>query len=396
EFASWFTKTPIIAITGSNGKTTTTSLIWYLLTSAGYNAKLVGNVGFSFAKAVYEQQTQNKFQKSIEVWVLEISSFQLDDIEKFKPHIAVLTNITPDHLDRYNYQFENYIASKFKIIKNQTETDYFIYNHNDPVTMQYLLQYNNNKAQQGSFGLEEEAITHQNQYPDKNKNIEALLIDTSTKKTQQQTPPEIKLITPVNQTILPTNKLQILGKHNLYNAMAACLAASLFGMPNSQLLKGLNSFSPLEHRLEPCGTIEGVTFINDSKATNVDSTFYALDALTQPIIWVVGGKDKGNDYNTIMHLVQQKVKTIVCLGIDNTPIDRSFAHLKIPIFYTKSAAEAVKTAFGNAQKGDAVLLSPACASFDLFKNYEDRGRQFKTAVQNLLNSITQHHPTISG
>lgn len=347
EFAGRFTSAKIIGITGSNGKTTTTSLIYHLLKTAGYSVGLVGNIGDSFALSVAQEQ--------YDYYVVEISSFQLDDIADFRSHIAILTNLTPDHLDRYNYLFDKYIAAKFNIIKNQQPTDYFIYNQEDKV-IQEKIKNVTIVGQQWPFAIKEIA---------------------KTRVTK-----EVIKITEDCQ--IPKAAYTLKGKHNLYNALAAVTAAHLVGVAKDMIIKGLQSFQALEHRLETVQIIEEVTFINDSKATNIDSTWYALDAMNQQTIWIVGGVDKGNDYTTLLNLVKEKVKGIICLGKDNEKILSSFAHLSIPLLETTSMEKAVQMSQALAQKEAVVLLSPACASFDLFANYEDRGKKFKKAVNNLL------------
>lgn len=347
EFASRFTSAKIIGITGSNGKTTTTSLIYHLLKTAGYSVGLVGNIGDSFALSVAQEQ--------YDYYVVEISSFQLDDIADFRSHIAILTNLTPDHLDRYNCLFDKYIAAKFNIIKNQQPTDYFIYNQEDKV-IQEKIKNVTIVGQHWPFAIEEMA---------------------KTRVTK-----EVIKITEDCQ--IPKVAYTLKGKHNLYNALAAVTAAHLVGVAKDMIIKGLQSFQPLEHRLETVQVIEEVTFINDSKATNIDSTWYALDAMNQQTIWIVGGVDKGNDYTTLLNLVKEKVKGIICLGKDNEKILSSFAHLSIPLLETTSMEKAVQMSQALAEKEAVVLLSPACASFDLFANYEDRGKKFKKAVNNLL------------
>jgi len=351
EFAARYTPAKIIAITGSNGKTTTTLLTYHIFKKAGLNVGLAGNVGKSFALSVL----QNQF----DYYVLEISSFQLDDIVSFKPHIAVLLNITPDHLDRYNYNFQNYIDSKFLITKNQTPSDYFIYCYDDKVI-------------KNNF---------------QNKNIQAQAIPFSIKETL----PTGGYISE-NQLIININKnqfnmsildLSLEGKHNQYNSLAAGIASFVSNIRKEVIRESLSDFEAVEHRLEKVLKIRGIEFINDSKATNVNSTWYALETVKKPIIWIVGGVDKGNDYSELEALVKEKVKTIVCLGIDNTKILKAFEHLNIPMYDTKSMEEAVRTAYKAGVPGDVVLLSPACASFDLFQNYEDRGKKFKNAVRDL-------------
>ncbi len=349
EFAARYTQAPIIAITGSNGKTTTTSLIYHLLKKSGINAALVGNIGFSFAEKVVED--------TADVYVLEISSFQLDNTVDFHPHIAIITNITPDHLDRYNYDFQQYVQSKFQITKNQAPNNHLIYCGDDSVIKQHL-DTHQVQAQTHAFSLK------------KNNNSSIYLSDQRI---------EIH-----NEWQIDVNLFPLQGRHNCYNAMAAVMAAKLMEVSQEAVETALSSFSSLEHRLEPVATINEVDFINDSKATNVDAVWYALDAMTKPCIWIVGGVDKGNEYEAIMELVQQKVKAIICLGVDNTKLHQTFQHLQKPMKNARSAKESVEIAKQWATPGDAVLLSPACASFDLFNNYIDRGNQFKKAVEALL------------
>jgi UDP-N-acetylmuramoylalanine--D-glutamate ligase len=341
----------IVGITGSNGKTTTTSLIYHIFKEAGINCALVGNIGYSIARQVKEDPK--------EWYVAEISSFQLDDIKTFRPDIAVLTNITEDHLDRYDYKFENYIKSKFRIAMNQTKDDYFIYCEDDPVTMQYLNEHpiNTNLL---PFTMQSEPV--------RGAFImnEQMTIKTSDEKMQ-----------------MSVYDFTLKGKHNQYNTMAAGLAASIVGIRKSKIREAVQSFESLEHRMEFVVTVRGVDFINDSKATNVNSTWYALKSMNKPTILILGGVDKGNDYGMLRDLVKEKVKAIVCLGVDNTKIHEAFKDDVKLIADTKSAEDAVKTAFRFADPGDVILLSPACASFDLFNNYEDRGEQFKQAVRNL-------------
>ena len=341
----------IIGITGSNGKSTTTALTYHICKHGGLDCALVGNIGYSFARQVAEDPKP--------LYVCEISSFQLDDIMDFRSDVAILTNITEDHLDRYDYKFENYIASKFRITKNQTSSDYFIYNADDPVIQQHV----------GQFQI------HSNPLP----------------FTMQQEPNKGGFIGKGQMTInTGSEKLQmsiydfaLKGIHNQYNTMAAGIASATVGIRKEKIREAIQSFESLEHRMEYVSTIRGVEFINDSKATNVNSTWYALESMDKPTILILGGVDKGNDYSLIRDLVREKVKAIVCMGIDNRKIHEAFAH-DVPLMVnTASAEEAVKAAFHFATKGDTVLLSPACASFDLFKNYEDRGRQFKEAVRDL-------------
>ena len=351
EFASKYTNATIIGITGSNGKTTTTMLTNHILKAGGLNVGMAGNIGDSFAQMVAES--------NIDYYVLEISSFQLDDIESFKPHIAIMTNISPDHLDRYNYKFENYIASKFRIAENQTEDDYFIYDADDQVLTDWLATHPV-KSKLLPFSIEkkiEEGACL------KNKKIK---ISTNNKKIK-----------------MSTDKLALEGNHNLKNAMAASTVAKLLNVRKATIRESLENFQAVEHRLEKVLKIHDVQYINDSKATNVNATFYALDSISKPIVWIVGGVDKGNDYASLMPLVREKVKAIICLGLDNSKIISAFGDVVDFMTETVSMDDAVRVAYKITQKGDSVLLSPACASFDLFDNYEDRGRQFKNAVRSL-------------
>ena len=351
EFAAPFTDAILIGITGSNGKTTTTMLTYHLLKSGGLNVGLGGNIGKSFAWQVAE----NKF----DAYVLELSSFQLDGSFTFKPHISVLTNLSPDHLDRYDYKYENYINSKFRITQNQTEEDFFIYDADDSVIEQWL-KNNTIKAQKIPFSL--------------TKNLE------KGASIQDKT---MKINTSENEFTMDTTHLALEGKHNLKNAMAAASVAQLMKIRKQTIRESLSNFQGVEHRLEKVLKIQNVQYINDSKATNVNATFFALDSVTTPTVWIVGGVDKGNDYQELMGLVNEKVKAIICLGVDNKKIIDAFGSIVDVMVEVSSMTDAVKTAQHIAEKGDTVLLSPACASFDLFENYEDRGRQFKQAVQNL-------------
>lgn len=355
EFAAQYTDSLIVGITGSNGKTTTTMLTHHLFKEAGLEVGLGGNIGYSFAELV---ATYNP-----PYYVLEISSFQLDGINHFAPHIAVLLNITPDHLDRYNYQFENYIASKFRIAMNQTENDYLIYDADDPVIAEYLASHPV-KSTLIPFSIEKELPN--GAYLKDNK-IRIML------KEQQ-----IAEVTEID-----IEELSLRGKHNVKNTMAAAVAARLVNIRNASLRESLKGFKGADHRLEEVKVIDEVTYINDSKATNVNSVYYALDTIKTPIVWIVGGQDKGNDYNALLPYVHEKVKAIVCLGVDNTPILQSFYSVIDHIVETRSMEDAVRAAKEFAEAGDTVLLSPACASFDLFKSYEDRGDQFKAAVAKL-------------
>ncbi|ESU20165.1 UDP-N-acetylmuramoylalanine--D-glutamate ligase [Flavobacterium cauense R2A-7] len=351
EFASQFNDFVTIGITGSNGKTTTTMLTHHLLKQGGMNVGIAGNIGKSYAWQIAE----NKF----EAYVLELSSFQLDGIESFRPHIAVMTNISPDHLDRYNYDYDLYIAAKFRITKNQTEDDYFIYDDDDEAIVKWLSE-NEIKAKKIPFSLVKKL--EEGAYAD-----------------------EENITTHINndEFIMPINELALEGKHNVKNAMAATTVAQLMRIRKETIRESLSNFQGVEHRLEKVLKIQNVQYINDSKATNVNATFFALDSMNTPTIWIVGGVDKGNDYAELMPLVREKVKGIICLGVDNSKIMKAFEDVVDVMIETTSMTDAVKIAQRMAEKGDTVLLSPACASFDLFENYEDRGKQFKNAVQNL-------------
>lgn len=351
EFASQYTDSLIVGITGSNGKTTTTLLTHHIFKEAGLQVGLGGNIGYSFAELV---ATENP-----PYYVLEISSFQLDGIERFAPHIAVLLNITPDHLDRYDYKFENYINSKFRIAMNQTENDYLIYDADDEVITQWLSTHTI-KSKLIPFSIEKELPQG------------AFLKDN-----------KIYIMLENQTTEIDVEEISLRGKHNIKNTMAASVAARLVNIRNNSLRESLKGFKGAPHRLEEVKVVDGVTYVNDSKATNVNSVFYALDTIKTPIVWIVGGQDKGNDYNSLLPYVHEKVRAIVCLGVDNSPIIQSFHNTIGTLVETRSMDEAVKLAQGFAQEGDTVLLSPACASFDLFKNYEERGDLFKAAVQKL-------------
>lgn len=344
----------IIAITGSNGKTTTTSLICHLLKTAGKDAAAVGNIGNSFARQVALDPK--------EWYVIEVSSFQLDGIVDFRPDIAVLTNITPDHLDRYEGSFEKYAASKFRIAAHQKEDDYFIINIDDEGTIKNL-QTDNIKARIINITMEENRLNNNDGGFVNNQEVNMKLNNDFLG--------------------LPIIDLSLKGKHNLYNTMAAGISAMAAGLRSSALKESFSSFEGLEHRLEYVATIRGVEFINDSKGTNLNSVWFALESMEKPTILILGGKDKGNDYNEIMDQVREKVKAVVCMGADNAPIVKAFEGVIDIIADTSSAKEAVAAAYALAEPGDVVLLSPGCASFDLFENYEDRGRQFKQAVKEL-------------
>lgn len=350
EFASKFTNATLVAITGSNGKTTTASLTYHLL-KQDLDVGLAGNIGDSFAKQILEENHN--------YYVLEVSSFQLDDIKDFKPKIAILTNITPDHLDRYDYKFENYIASKFRIVEKQTEDDFFIYDADDPVIENWI-KSNTIKSKKLPFSLNK--IVENGAYI-KNKEI-IITIDN-------------------NQITMPIKKLALDGKHNVKNAMAASTAAHLLKIRKQTIRESLENFQGVEHRLENVLRINKVQYINDSKATNVNATYFALESMQAPTVWIVGGEDKGNDYRELFPFVNEKVKAIICLGIDNAKLMENFGNMVDVIIETQFMSEAVKIAYKVASAGDNVLLSPACASFDLFENYEDRGRQFKDSVRKL-------------
>ena len=354
EFAARYDNAKKICITGSNGKTTTTSLIHYLLKESGLNVGLGGNIGKSYALQVATEKH--------DYYVLEISSFQLDDTYDFRPDIAVITNITPDHLDRYDHKMENYVRAKFKITRNLRPEDCFIFDSDDAITIEHLSKIVL-KAKMLPFSQEQKNLP-QGAWLDGNRIV----------VRYEQSESEIYL-----------RELALGGKHNVYNSMAAALAAKASGIDDEVIRNSLKSFSPIEHRLEPVLSVRDVMYINDSKATNVDSAWYALECQTRPVVWIVGGKDKGNDYSVLNDLVRDKVKAIVCLGVDNRKIHEAFAPIvgEDRIYDTSSAAEAVLTSSTLASAGDVVLLSPCCASFDLFENYEDRGRQFKNAVRKL-------------
>lgn len=351
EFAYRYTKGKIIAITGSNGKTTTTSLTYHILKEGGLNVGVAGNIGKSFAQMVAEDDK--------EYYVLEISSFQLDGIVSFRPHIAVLLNITPDHLDRYDYKMENYVASKFRITENQTPSDYFIYDADDPVITQWL-ENNEIKAQKLPFSMEKEIKQGAYSLNDK-----------------------IQVMTNYQTFEIEVETMSLKGKHNVKNTMAASVSSRLLEVRKESIRESLRGFVGEPHRLEQVKTVEGVAYINDSKATNVNSVFFALDTMKTPVVWIVGGVDKGNDYSPLLPYVHEKVKAIVCLGVDNRVILQSFGNVIPNMVEARSMEEAVKYAHQFAVSGDTVLLSPACASFDLFQNYEDRGNQFKKEVEKL-------------
>lgn len=352
EFAGYFTNAFKVCVTGSNGKTTTALLTWHMLNSAGLNAGLAGNIGNSFAMQVA--------LKKHDYYVLEISSFQLDGMFEFKADIAVLLNITPDHLDRYDNDFNNYKNSKFRIIQNQTSADAFIYCNDDAVINQEL----------------------------RNRTVKAKKYPFSIKSKFQQNGAwlsENELEIKINTTHIRMNveQLALQGRHNIYNSMAAGIGANLVGLRKEAIKQCLANFQNVEHRLEFVANVHGIEFINDSKATNVNAAWWALESATKPVIWIAGGIDKGNDYSILNELVRKKVKAIVCLGTDNSAVHKAFADMVGDIVETRSATEAVNAAYYLAEPGDVVLLSPTCASFDLFDNFEDRGNQFKQAVKQL-------------
>ncbi len=349
EFAGRYSNAKMICISGTNGKTTTTLLTYHILKNAGLNVGLGGNIGHSFARLVAEEQ--------FDIYVLEISSFQLDGNREFRPYISVLTNITPDHLDRYDYELSKYAASKFKLAQNQTAEDYFIYCCDDPITMEYMSL---KKTQGQGIPI---SIKTENQ-PGAFAGNGFIQIQLKNK----------------NKIDIPMEDLTLSGIHNTYNSMAAAVVASLLDVRKETIRESLSNFQNAEHRLEFVRKVNGIDFINDSKATNVNSAWYALESMDKPVIWIAGGVDKGNNYKELKPLVKEKVKYIVCLGLDNIKIHQAFQNDVDMIVNTLSAKEAVHVAYRLAQAGESVLLSPACASFDLFDDYQDRGRQFKEAV----------------
>ena len=350
EFAGRYTHAKMICITGSNGKTTTTSLIYHILKNAGYNVGIAGNIGRSLALQVAEEEH--------DYYVIELSSFQLDNMYDFKADIAVLMNITPDHLDRYDFKMQNYVDAKMRIIQNQTPQDAFVFWNDDPIVAEELKKYNI-KARLCPFSeFKSNSVIG---YVDKDEYV-------------------IEGPTPFN---MEQEELALRGKHNLYNSLAAGITADLAGVSNEQIREGLKTFEGVEHRLEKAGRVRGVEFINDSKATNVNACWYALDSMRTPVVLILGGKDKGNDYSEIFDLVKEKCIGLVFLGVDNTKLHAAFDGFGIPIADVKSMKDCVDECFKMAKPGSTVLLSPCCASFDLFKNMEDRGEQFKECVKNL-------------
>jgi UDP-N-acetylmuramoylalanine--D-glutamate ligase len=351
EFAGRYTTAKKICITGSNGKTTTTNLMYHMMKKAGLNVAMTGNVGSSFAMAVAEG--------GYDYYVIELSSFQLDGMYDFRADIAILMNITPDHLDRYDHEMQKYIDSKLRVTQNQTESDYFIWCADDPVSVDEM----------------------------KKRHLVSCSLPFSVEKTQGMAAfaEDENLIIDITQKIslMTIHDLALKGRHNTYNSMAAAIAGKVLNIRKETIRESLTDFQGVEHRLEPVIMVAGINFINDSKATNVNSTWYAIECMKTDVVWIVGGIDKGNDYSELFPVVRQKVKAIVCLGKDNKKIIESFKEIVPTIVETLSMDEAVRSAYYLAHKGDTVLLSPACASFDLFNNYEDRGRQFKQAVRNL-------------
>ena len=341
----------IIAVTGSNGKTTTTSLIYHICRHAGRDCALVGNIGVSFAKQVALDPK--------ELYVAEISSFQLDDIDSFRPNVAVLCNITEDHMDRYDYELNKYVFSKFRITENQEVNDVFIYNLDDETTTNSIKKFS----------------------------IKSILAPITMSKEIPQgaylANAKMHLKWKNEDVQMSIDDFTLKGKHNQYNSMAASMAATAVDIRKEKIREALQTFESLEHRMEAVGIVKGISFVNDSKATNVNSTWYALESMTQPVILILGGVDKGNDYSLLKELVKEKVKAIVCMGVDNRKIHEAFGDIVSLIVNTQNATDAVQSAYHFGNKGDVVLLSPACASFDLFKNYEDRGKQFKQAVRDL-------------
>ncbi len=355
EFAGRYTNAKKICITGSNGKTTTTLLTHHILKNAGLNVGLAGNVGKSFALQVATSD--------FDYYVIELSSFQLDDMFDFKADIAVLTNVTPDHLDRYDYKFENYINSKFRILQNQSASDAFVFNADDPASQDYLSK-DSVAAKKYAFTL--------------NSSLPYGITDGAWVEGNQ-------FIINVNQNPLPMSihELALQGKHNLANSMAAGVSGRILDLRKELVRESLEDFENIEHRMEFVARVNGITFINDSKATNVNSTWYALESMDKPVVWIAGGQDKGNDYAELNDLVKSRVKAIICMTKDSEKLHKAFGSMVRSIEDVNSAEQAVRLAYEWAHEGDVVLLSPACASFDLFESYEDRGRQFKTAVHGL-------------
>ncbi|MDE6443566.1 MAG: UDP-N-acetylmuramoyl-L-alanine--D-glutamate ligase, partial [Muribaculaceae bacterium] len=352
EFAAGFTDAKMVCITGSNGKTTTTLLTYHILRKAGLDVGLAGNVGKSLALQVATAPH--------EIYVIELSSFQLENMYQFKANIAVILNITPDHLDRYDHKMENYVAAKFRILRNQTKEDFFVYWQDDPIIREQIRQVQS-EALHLPFGLEKEEG-------------DAAFVEDGI----------VHFATPGDVWEIPRDRLSLPGLHNLYNSMAAGLSASVLKIKKEKIREALEDFEAVEHRLEYVATVDGVRYVNDSKATNVNSTWYALESMTTPTVLILGGKDKGNDYTEIEDLVSRKVKAIVCMGKDNAKLMDFFSGKVAEIADTHSLADAIEASRRFASEGDTVLLSPCCASFDLFSSYEDRGHQFKDAVRSLI------------
>ena len=351
EFAGRYDRAKKICITGSNGKTTTTSLIYHLLQLAGMNVGLGGNIGKSYA---YQVATCD-----YDIYVLEISSFQLDNMYDFKADIAVLTNITPDHLDRYDYKLENYVRAKFRITRNMDKDDCFIFCSDDEITVGHL---NDIVIKAKMLPFTQRGTVEEGAYVDDGR----MVVKYGARECR-----------------IFLNELALQGRHNLYDSMAAAIAGKVMDIDDEKIREGLKTFKNIEHRLEKVATVKGVLYIHDSKATNVNSAWYALESMDRPVVWIAGGTDKGNDYAQLYELAAKKVKALICLGVDNRKLHESFSGIVPEITDASSAEEAVKKAYGMAENGDVVLLSPCCASFDLFKNYEERGRLFKEAVRNL-------------
>ncbi|MDE7355662.1 MAG: UDP-N-acetylmuramoyl-L-alanine--D-glutamate ligase [Rikenellaceae bacterium] len=353
EFGGRYSKARHICITGSNGKTTTTTLVYELLKAAGLNVGVGGNIGLSYA---YQVATCD-----YDWYVLELSSFQLDDTFTFRSDVAVLTNITPDHLDRYDYRIENYVDSKFRIIRNQRPDDFFIYSVDDALTMKYVCDH------------QERMTMRSLPFTVKDTLLEGAYIDNGM----------MNISCNGREFLFDPSRMQIKGRHNIYNAMAAVMAAMIAGVDDDTVTEVLCSFGGVEHRMEVVDEIGGVLYVNDSKATNVDSVWYALDSMTRPTVWIAGGTDKGNDYDTLKELARAKVRTLVCMGLDNDKLVKAFTGVVPFVYSTSSLDEAMEMVATVTHPGDCVLLSPACASFDLFKNYEDRGRRFKECVRDI-------------
>ncbi len=361
EFAAAHTQAKLVGITGTNGKTTTTLLTHHLLVQGGISAGLAGNMGKSFAAAV-ALDLQKPLDQRPDVYVLEVSSFQLDALEQTRFDIGVLTNITPDHLDRYGYIMQNYVDSKFRMIQNMNQESHFVWCSDDPLSSQQILMTSKGSYQSYTFSYRKPSAFHQGAYIERDHIHTLINAETMS---------------------IPLNELALNGRHNAYNSMAAAVVAQLMEVRKESIRESLTNFDQLEHRLEKVGRVRGVDYVNDSKATNVNSTWYALESMDKPVLWIAGGVDKGNDYSALMDLVQDRVKVLICMGKDNRALHEAFGG-KVPVMVNvASMQEAVQRAYQLSQKGDAVLLSPACASFDLFENYEDRGRQFKYFVNNL-------------